>query len=226
MPAHIIWKEDNGKNGYYLADGYRVRSLKTKSKAHALALLKQYNQGRLSLEPCPTVKEYVRPSRVRDHKQIFDRHIIPRFGNTVLTDVKVADLRRWQAELLKGGLKVKTVRNIMDSSFRAMYRDARGEHVSLEGKDPFLDLKWPKAKRLAPDPLSVEEKRRVLNSFAESEPWYYPFMRFQFDTGCRPSETIALTSADITPETRRVSINKSRHLSSDNDHPKTAHSER
>jgi uncharacterized protein YbgA (DUF1722 family) len=58
MPAHIIWKEDNGKNGYYLADGYRVRSLKTKSKAHALALLKQYNQGRLSLEPCPTVKEY------------------------------------------------------------------------------------------------------------------------------------------------------------------------
>jgi hypothetical protein len=25
---------------------------------------------------------------VRDHKQILDRHIIPRFGNTVLTDVK------------------------------------------------------------------------------------------------------------------------------------------
>jgi hypothetical protein len=43
MPAHTIWKEDNGKNGYYVADGYRVRSLKTKSKAHVLPLLKQYN---------------------------------------------------------------------------------------------------------------------------------------------------------------------------------------
>src|SRR5262245_35626738 len=58
MPAHLIWKDDNGKHGYYLADGYLVKSLKTKSKAHAEALLKQYIQGKYNLNPCPTVKEF------------------------------------------------------------------------------------------------------------------------------------------------------------------------
>jgi integrase len=51
-------------------------------------------------------------------------------------------------------------------------------------------------------------------------------MRFQFDTGCRPSETIALEWADLNTETRRVRISKSRHLGVDNEHPKTTHSER
>jgi len=51
-------------------------------------------------------------------------------------------------------------------------------------------------------------------------------VRFQFDTGCRPSETIALTWQDLNTGSRRVSINKSRHLNADNDHPKTTHNER
>ena len=238
MPAHLIWKDDNGKNGYYLVDGYLVKSLKTKTKAHAEVLLKQYIRGKLNVEESPTVNEFyttwierqvpplVRPSRARDHRQAFNRHILPRFGNVSLKDVKTSELRAYQAELLKSGLKVKTVRNILDSSFRAMYRDARGEFEVLIGRDPFLDIKWPAAKRLPPDPLTLDEKKRVLKCFLELEPLYYPFIRFQFDTGCRPSETIALTWADLNVQTRRVSINKSRHLGVDNDHPKTTHSER
>jgi integrase len=238
MPAHIDWKDDHGKNGWYLVDGYLVRSFKTKSKTHALALLKQYNEKRLGIAPCPTVQKYydewikrqvpplVRKSRERDHKQLFNRHILPRFKHTELDRIKTADLRVFQSDLLKGGLKVKTARNAIDSSFRAMYKDARADIPALEGKDPFMDLKWPKAKRLPPEPMTVEEKGRILAAFAEHEPFYYPFVRFQFDTGARPSETIALTWADLNPVTRRVSINKSRHLGVDNDHPKTTHSDR
>jgi integrase len=183
-----------------------LKSLKTRSKTYAEALLKQYNQGKLSLDPCPTVKEFydkwieqqvpplVRRSRTRDHRQAFNKHILPRFGAMALKDVKTGELRVWQAELLKTGLKVKSVRNILDSSFRALYRDARSEIEALEGKDPFLDIKWPKVKRLPPDPLSLDEKRRVLECFAESEPWYYPFVRFQLDTGCK---TIGNRSAHL-----------------------------
>src|SRR5262249_25085453 len=136
MPAHIIWKEDNGKNGWYLADGYTSKSLKTKSKRHAESLLKQYIQGKLSLERCPTVREFygdwieqqivplVRRSRIRDHKQIFNRYVLPRFGKVDLSQIKAGDLQKWQAELIESGLKVKTVRNVIDSSFRAMYKAA------------------------------------------------------------------------------------------------------
>jgi integrase len=107
-------------------------------------------------------------------------------------------LSDFQSELFKKKLAVKTARNIIDSSFRALHRDARIEiGGDLEGKDPFMDLKWPKVKREPPDLLAVEEKQKVLNAFLEHAPCYYPFMRCQFDTGMRPSETIALTWSDI-----------------------------
>src|SRR5262245_66689067 len=91
MPANIIYKDSGGKNGWYLVDGYLDKSLKTKSKTQAEQLLKQYMQGKLNLLPCPTVQEFydgwierqvpplVRRSRVRDHKQAFKKHILPRF---------------------------------------------------------------------------------------------------------------------------------------------------
>jgi integrase len=136
-------------------------------------------------------------------------------------------LSDFQSELFKKKLAVKTARNIIDSSFRALHRDARIEiGGDLEGKDPFMDLKWPKVKREPPDLLAVEEKQKVLNAFLEHAPCYYPFMRCQFDTGMRPSETIALTWSDIDPERRTIRINKSRSMGHDNEHPKTTHSGR
>ena len=238
MPAHIKFLDNGKQHGWYLVDGYLKRSLKTTSKGEAEARLKDYIRGKFNLKPCPTVQEFYdgwvarlvpplyRHSRIRDHKQAFRKHILPRFGTVPLVEIKTGVLRQFQAELLKTGLKVKSVRNVIDSSFRALYRDARGEIEALEGKDPFLDIKWPKVKRLPPDPLSADDKRAIVECFAEHEPIYYPFVRFQFDTGCRPSETIALTWADINTERRSVRINKSRHLNADNDHPKTTHSER
>src|SRR5262245_17580143 len=119
MPAHIIWKEDHGKHGWYLADSYRVKSLKTKSKSHAQVLLKRYNEGKLNLRPCPSVAvlykagtgrqipPLVRRSRTRDHKQAFSARILPRFRNVELKDLKTAELRAFQSDLLKEGLSVK-----------------------------------------------------------------------------------------------------------------------
>ena len=60
----------------------------------------------------------------------------------------------------------------------------------------------------------------------EHEPFYYPFVRVQFATGMRPSETVALVWADISTEARTIRISKSRYLNEDNDHPKTTHSGR
>src|SRR5262249_49732912 len=94
------------------------------------------------------------------------------------------------------------------------------------GKDPFIDLKWPKAKKLPPDPLTAEEKEAILDCFLEHEPFYYPFVRVQFETAMRPSETKAITWADLNPDARTIRINKSRTKGHDNDHPKTTRSGR
>jgi integrase len=236
MPAHL---KQNKYGVYYLVDGFTNKSLKTKIRREAAARLKQYNEGKFNLAPVPTVQKFydewigkkvpplVRHSQVRDYKQAFNAYILPRFKHESLSDIGTKELTDFQAELLKKGLAVKTARNIIDGSFRAMFRDARVEIGSdLEGKDPFIDVKWPKVKREPPDPLTTEQKHRVLDAFLEHEPFYYPFVRVQFETGMRPSETVALTWADINIEARTIRINKSRYMSEDNDHPKTTKSGR
>ena len=74
--------------------------------------------------------------------------------------------------------------------------------------------------------MKAEEKQQVLDAFLKHEPWYYPFVRVQFETGMRPSETVALSWADIDTAARTIRISKSRYMSEDNDHPKTTKSGR
>lgn len=236
MPAHL---KQNSYGVWYLVDGFYNRSLRTKTKREASARLKQYNEGKFNLMPTPTVGEFyqgwidkkvpplVRHSQVRDYKQAFRAYILPRFKDVSLSDIGTKELTAFQVELLNKGLAVKTARNIIDASFRALFRDARVEIGNdLEGKDPFIDIQWPKVKREAPDPLNAVEKQQILEAFLEHEAFYYPFIRFQFDTGSRPSETVGLTWADIDSEARTVRINKSRYAGQDNDHPKTTKSGR
>src|SRR5215472_2200970 len=125
MPAYL--KQDH--LGYwYLFDGSWKKSLKTKVKREAEVRLKQYQEKKFSLERTPTVGEFyatwiamkipplVRESQAEDYRQHFRAHILPRFKNSDLTDIKTRDLREFQASLISKGRAIKTVRNIIDAS--------------------------------------------------------------------------------------------------------------
>jgi integrase len=227
MPAHLIKRADCGGT-YYLVDGELTKSLKTKTKRYAEALLREYQDGKYRLAPVPTVGAYYerwierkieplcRRAQIRDYRQAFKKHILPRFKDTSLLEIRTGDLSDFQVELLRKGLKVKSARNIIDASFRACYRDARAEIDELAGKDPFMDLRWPKVRREPPDPLTAEERDKVIAYFSEQEPFYYPFVRFQFETGMRPSESTALTWHDLNETASTVRIAKSRNLNTEN----------
>src|SRR5262249_2006992 len=73
-------------------------------------------------------------------------HVLPRFGVRLFTDVTLGALEDFRAHLvgppdLGKGLAPKTARDIVDGTFRALYRDARKE--GLATGDPFADLVWP-----------------------------------------------------------------------------------
>ena len=105
---------------WYLVDGFLNRSLRTKIKREAQVRLKQYQEGKFSLQPIPTVQRFydewiamkvpplVRESRAKDYRQAFNAHILPRFRHTVLSGIKTKDLGKFQAELINKGLAVKT----------------------------------------------------------------------------------------------------------------------
>jgi integrase len=235
MPAHIKFRKD--RKSWYLVDGDLMRSLETTKKGLAQYKLEEYIKDKHGQKPTPTVKEFYdrwitnkieplfRRSKIRDYKQHFNAYILPKFKDTRLLAVGTGDLTAFRVELLGRGLSVKTARNIIDSSFRALYRDARAETEELKGRDPFLDIQWPRAKRQKPDPFTPEERQKILAYFLEHEPFYYPWVLLAFMVGTRPSEASALLRSDVAVETCQISINKSRHLGADGD-TKTGKSDR
>lgn len=212
-----------------------MKSLKTTVKRYANRLLEKYTEGKLDLRPTPTVQEYydewiktkrppmVRESCQRDYKQHFKAYVLPDFAHTRLTSVTTSSLLSFRDKLFTSGISVKTVKNIIASSFRAMWRDAMAE--DLVSKNPFALLKWPRTARLRPDPFTLEERDRILEYWREHDPFYYPYIFTQFHTGMRPSEAAALIWADIDLNAGSIAITRSRNLGTD-DATKTENSYR
>jgi len=145
----------------------------------------------------------------RDYEQHFRRYILPEFGTTVLASLRVAGLSSFQTKLF-GLVSVKTTRNIVDSSFRAMWRAARKDE--LVDHNPFELLEWPVIDREPPDPYTLEERDTVLDYTLKHHPFFYPFVYHQFHTGMRPSETIALRLNTVNLDTGLMQIIESRNL--------------
>ena len=140
---------------------------------------------------------------------------------TELTPRVLVDLRQ---RLLNSGLNPKTVRNIIDSSFRAMVRDARTIDYLIES-DPFAALLWDRTKKPKPDPFSESERDKILEWFLANQPFYFPFVYVLFHTGMRPSEVVALRVANVDVNRGLLEIQTSRYLGSEAA-TKTEHSER
>src|SRR5262245_4474231 len=122
-----------------------------------------------------------RKAAERDYRQHFSRYILPRLGEVIVSDETLTEraLIDLQDYLLhdaprrkKGrkGLAVKTVRNIIDSSFRAMVRDAR-EIDHLMSGDPFAAVKWPANQSKRRDPFTKEQRDEILEYFRTRVPF-------------------------------------------------------
>lgn len=61
-------------------------------------------------------------------------------------------------------LSVKTVKNIIIGTLRAMIREAMADE--LVTRDVFVGLTWPERDLPEPDPFSIDEVRRILSWFA------------------------------------------------------------
>jgi len=75
----------------------------------------------------------IRPGLERDYRDQFRLYILPKFESTTIAELTPALLEAFRSYLLQeykartptGRLSLKSVKNIMDGSFRAMIRDAR-----------------------------------------------------------------------------------------------------
>src|SRR5215831_1793636 len=116
----------------------------------------------------------VRPGLQRDYRDQFRLYILPKFENTRISELTPAELEAFRRYLLQeykartpsGRLSLKSVKNIMDGSFRAMIRDARTVDYLIE-KDPFEALLWPRKLPSKPDPFEEEERDAIIAYFRQ-----------------------------------------------------------
>ena len=209
------------------------------------------------------VAPLVRKAQTRDYRHDLEGYVLPVIGDLPLSTLKASDLRGLQSELLTVGrprvaemvkarrgtpsrhrpLGVKTVKNALGGSLRAMFRQARRD--GLLGREQFEDLfdpEWPKTETPEPDPFTADERTRILRWFAgrafrvhsgaegagfvaRLHPPYHAYLHLLFFTGMRPSEAAGLQWGDIDLSGSRAHIRRSRHLG-EYGAPKTASARR
>jgi integrase len=176
------------------------------------------------------VPPLVRASLTDTYRSALRRHILPALGDTSLADLTPAhleDLRALMTRLQREGgegLKMKTARDVIDGTFRALYRDARTIDRLVED-DPFKALRWPAKVDPEPDPFTAEECDRLCAYFAAKDRHYYPLVLTMFWTGLRTGEAVALRRGDLDLGRDQLHIRRSRTLREDNP-PKTKRSRR
>ena len=214
------------KGVYYLVDGRYLKSLGTTVKRFAEYRLDQYVKGKFGFAKGGiTLADYyerwiagksepiARRSAVRDYRQHFGAYIKPALGGVALGSVDRQAVERLRNKMVVTGLSIKTARNVIDGSLRALWRDATAE--GLVQHNPFAGMRWPTPARRLPEPFSPAERGAILGWVLERQAFYYPFVLFQFTTGCRPSESTGLRWSDVDASRCTVAIQRSRHLRAD-----------
>ena len=168
----------------------------------------------------------VRPTRARDYRNHFRRYIFPWVRDIPLAGFSLEQLEELRLHLHREHhLGLKTIRNVIDGSLRAMFRDAR--KAGVEAGFPFADMEWPRRVVPGPDPFTEDERDRLLEYFLKKR-WrvgrnqghyqrkthfpYYCFLLTLFYTGLRPSEAVALRLKSLDLASGTLFIERSRSL--------------
>lgn len=201
--------------------------IETKSKKHGPTLREYYETWINDKSP-----PLVRKAQARDYRRHLEGYVLPRIGELPVATITARDILGLRSSLMERGLrgkplKLKSVKNILVGSLRAMLRDARVVDHLLD-RDPFDGVRWPRLPVPGPDPFTAEERARIETWFAKKvtrfrvmaegqigghrmHPSFATFVHVLMWTGMRPSEAIGLTWGDIDLQAGFLRVARSRY---------------
>ncbi len=139
------------------------------------------------------------------YQLVFDKHIIPYFGNKKINNIKASDLSLWQNKLLDR-FSSKYVANIR-IIFNGVFEDALRDEIIQ--KNPLSLVKSPNQQSLKEiNPLSKDEIFKILDNTPDK---IKAFFAIGFFTGMRTGEITALKWDDIDFINKTISVRATRN---------------
>ena len=135
-------------------------------------------------------------STLRDYQGLLRNHILPIFGKIPVHKIKRLDIKHFLMRKLNEGYSSSTVTHMKNVLGGVLAQAVDDEVISVNPAHR-LGRVIPTPKKIAVDPLTREELSRLLNSFSEHFPRYYPLVLTLARTGLRIGEATALQWGDL-----------------------------
>ncbi len=220
-------------NGYDINGKQKFKTFTSKKQCVVIARLNDFKANRDKFNSNNVVKysvkewlkiwynsyvcNNVRTSTRVSYESIINNHLIPNIGNIKLVELKKVDIEKMYNELVcngrkdrkKGGLSVKTIRNIHLVLHKAMQEAFEREYII---KNPVCIAKVPTMKNLNIKKKEIEiyskEDQEKLIKVAKDDYIYGNVVIFALYTGMRKGEILGLQWSDINFRDKIINVNK------------------
>ena len=143
----------------------------------------------------------IRPSTMIDYKSAMNTYLLPRFGNTPITDITYLDVEEMVSDLECSAKRVNNILVPLRSVFKLAYKCKYiKENLMLLVENHRIDK--PQIR-----PLSMDEVHLFLDHV---NPFYRPFFTAAFFTGMRGGEMSALKWDNVHFDTKKIQIVETR----------------
>lgn len=141
----------------------------------------------------------------------------PKIGARFIDEIKFSELKKIIAAEPWGSMKT---RNNYLSIVNGVFAFAVADEIIA--RNPAENLHSIKVQKRPPDPFMLDEAEQIVAGIREDWGTHFAdYIEWQFFTGCRPSETIALKWGHIDLRERTASIEETRVYAKDKDTTKT-----
>lgn len=155
---------------------------------------------------CEDMEKRLREHTMRNKRYVINQKIVPYFGEKSINEIKVADVRQWQNQLISHGYAptyLKTINNQLCAIFNYAVR-----YYDLTSNPCVKAGSIGKSKA---DTVNFWTKQEFMKFIEEIRNQRVPYLMFMilYWTGMRIGELYALTKEDIDLEKMTISITKS-----------------